>query len=623
MVFLRTLRYGFFLGLSLLIVNLHAQSPLPFKQVFSPQIHQTLTENGYQTTIQVEVPEGYYLYAEKTHPRTEDPAITVTSGKTVTENDAYFGEVEIYDSEHPARFTLDHPNAEDAFILDAQGCLKDVICYPPDSWTLSVAHGGEIGAKSSTVLSNTPLTRNTRENFLTSQPVRSNATTNTPADTSTKIVSANPPEITARDDRLSERLRGNYWLTLPWLFLLGIGVSLTACVYPLIPIVSSLVVGENRSKRRSFALISCYVLAMALAMAGLGALFGVLQINLQLIFQKPWIALLTALLFVALALSLFDVFTLRAPRSLQHWVDRLTRAQQGGSFIGAAVLGALSVLVVSPCATPVLTALLLYTTQTTPAKGALALFCFGLGTGLPLLLFATALRQFMPKAGLWMVVVKKLFGFLMLAIAVWLIARILPPVYRWGSWAGYFLILVSTLKTHNSPSTRTRWLTDMIGNTALVIAIACAVQSATLLRSPDQGENGLSRTTSTPLFLPVNNLPELRAQLSESQKPVIVDFYADWCLSCQVWENDIWHNPRFATPLSDYHLIQVDVTAFSDAHKALFQALNLVGPPAVLFYPPGAAAENPAKTLIGELSPDEFAEILALQPAQIAGQSIE
>ncbi|SUO93239.1 protein-disulfide reductase DsbD [Suttonella ornithocola] len=579
------------------------QEPLPFKQVFIPEIQQQHGEDGYTTTIQIPIPEGYYLYDNKTILDTEgleNPSIEKSPAKE--KHDPFFGDVKVYTPDHPAKLIIHHQNPADQFILKTQGCQDGVICYPPDSFILSVAANGDV----STPASNTGVTKNflqkaaAQANIETSSNTTSIVTTN---DTSSAQVShATATHEQNESKSIENRLIDHFWLTLPLIVLLGIGVSFTACVYPLIPIVTSLVVGKNTSTRRSYALISVYVLAMGGAMALLGAVFGWFEINLQALMQRPWIVVLVAIFFLILSLSMFDVYTLQTPQWLQRRTDRLSRQQKSGSYTGAAIMGALSILVVSPCATPVLTALLLYTAQTTPAKGALALFAFGIGTGLPLLLFAGIMRRFMPKAGGWMTAIKRFFGFLMIAVSIWLVARLLPANIAWGVWAAYALAVAVALDLLTPVTGKARFFIRYLAAAAFLGAIVSAVQ---IVRP-----SVAAHTETTAQFETVHTVQALEQAIEQANRPVIVDFYADWCVACRVWEKEIWHNPRFNEPLSPYRLIKIDMTDYTDDDKALMRTLNLVGPPAVLFYPAHGDIHHPQTTLIGEMSADQFAQVL-------------
>ncbi|UJF24192.1 protein-disulfide reductase DsbD [Suttonella sp. R2A3] len=575
--------------------------PLPEEQAFAT----TIDGNGNHISLSIVMPENYYLYKDsvRVYANGEELTSQISFPAGEAYEDPFRGAQTIY-RDH---LTLDLPQiAADQLdlVLNIQGCLEGSICYPPltrswqfDSETLE-AFQGSVAADAPVPA---PQADVDADNEASSSPSSTQSTTS---------------RALSDTDYLSSILRENFWRTLPLILLLGIALSFTACIYPLIPIVTSLVVGKDSTKGRSYALISVYVLAMGLAMGALGAIFGLFEINLQVILQTPWITALVALFFAALALSLFDVYSFRAPNWLQRPIDKLNRRQQSGSFVGAAIMGALSVLVVSPCATPVLTALLLFTTQTTPLKGAIALFVFGVGTGLPLLLFAGVLRRFMPKAGTWMDIVKKGFAFALLAIAVWLVARILPNPWSLIIWALYALLFAVTV----FPSER---LTGFIARTrlflaalGLIVALSLGISASNHWFTPKTSHSANIENNAYARFKLIDDEATLHAAIANSNQPVILDFYADWCVSCIEWERNIWQNPRFNAPLADYTLLKIDVTKFTNQHQAIFRRLNLVGPPAVLFYPATGELENPKRRIIGELSADEFAAVLEEESTQ-------
>ena len=528
--------------------------------------------------VQYRMPDGYYLYRHSLKAELDGKPLALPLPQGEIHQDDFLGEQEIY--RHELRFSLPQPQGN-ALTLHLQGCAEGLICYPPLQRQFHFdAHSAQAGTLTTTV-------------------AQADAAT-APADNPAEVPAAMPTASDSAESGIVQKLNDNFLIALPLVLLLGIGVSFTACIYPLVPIVTSLVVGKDTSTARAYRLISVYVLAMGAAMGLLGAVFGIFQINLQVILQKPWITVLVALLFAVLSLSLFDVYTLQTPRWLQKPVDKLNRKQQSGSYTGAAAMGALSILVVSPCATPILTALLLFTTQTTPLKGATALFFFGLGTGLPLLLFAGAFRKFLPKAGAWMDNVKKGFAFALLAIATYLVTRIMPLGWALAVWTLYALLFATYIYGEGK-------LRRFLAGVGLTVAIALGTQSAAQFFAPPAA--AVARQGAN--FRLLHSKAEIAAALSASDRPVLLDFYADWCVACKKWEANIWHNPRFAAALADYTLLKIDVTDFDDAHKAIFNELGLVGPPAVLRYPPHGQLAAPQEKIIGELEADAFAAKLA------------
>ena len=678
-----------------------ADDPRPAKEVFIPSISQASVDGKLHTTVRITIPDGYYIYAEKSDLRGEGIEGKLEKSPGTEKEDPFFGKQPVWYNE--GMLTLVHDAPATTFTLKAQGCEENAICYPPTTWELqaepapppasaihspaapklfgnkndvlpeeqafpvhAISENGQALVhiampagyylyrdKFTASIDGRPLQplfpqgeQHTDEFFGEQMIYRGDVNIPLPlsvADNGKNVsirlqgcadagvcyppmtrtlafaelsAAASPgavmqaaAPIAATETNIhpiQRALTENFWFNLPWVLLLGISVSFTACVYPLIPIVTSLVVGKNSTKKQSFALIGVYVLGMAGAMALVGALFGLFDVNLQLILQKPVFVAVAALIFVALSLSMFDLYTLQTPRWLQKPVDKITRKQQSGSYVGAGIMGALSVLVVSSCATPVLAALLLFTAQTTTFKSAVALFVFGLGTGLPLFLFASVFRQYMPKAGAWMDVIKRAFGFGMLAIALWLITRILPLSAGLALWAVYAAFAAFyLLPPQEAPAGKATSARRFAALLTAILAVALANQALSHWLAP-QHQTVSGMAASHAKFREIRDEQALEQALATSDKPVILDFYADWCISCKVWERDIWHNPAFAADLAGFNLLKVDVTDFNADHQALFQRLNVVAPPTVLVFPIHGTLDTPLATIVGEMKADDF-----------------
>lgn len=725
-----------------------ASNLLSAKEIFKPSITQTQANDDYRTTVNIAIPKGYYLYADRTRLSSHQAQGLLEKSDSISKHDPYFGEVSVwYDN---ASLTLTHSTAANEFTLFAQGCNEnDGICYPPTQWDLrldpnvSAAQFEAVNAPNPTTTGNVFLNKNDwaptsstanmafssrantslfpekkvltedeafistaldaqsialqiadahylyrdsiklkradgsdiavelpeglwhddpffgKQRILQEQVILRFAPNSVAEDTPIvlqfqgcaevgicyppmqrhfvltkggRLISVdNTAEFTpdnvpdsgfnnapnqaltntsnnAPTHFIATALGQNYLAALPLIFVLGIAVSFTGCAYPLLPIVSSLIVGNRTNNRKSYYLILTYVLAIGLTMGALGALFGIFNLNLQLILQKPLAIAVAALFFVLLALSMFDLLTLQLPSQLQSRIDKLTRAQQGGSYASAATMGALSTLVVSPCATPVLTALLLFTTQTTTLKGALALFIFGIGTGVPLLLFASALRRFMPKAGDWMTHLKRIMAFVMLGIGFWLVARIAAVAYSLWIWAIYAALIGAYLLPHVMQTGKKGYVLRVMLIVTLVASFAFGQQGLQQFFAPQQTQhNGAKQGVS---FVKLDNYADIQQAIKTSNRATMLYFYADWCISCKTWEKEIWQNPDFAPALANYQLIKADITNFTKAHHALLQQLNLVGPPAMLRFPPQGEISQAEQVIIGEISPEKFASLL-------------
>lgn len=559
--------------LLLFITSIHsifAQEIKPFKEVFIPKIEQTFDEGHYHSQISIQIPKNYYLYQKSLTIEADDDTLNIEYAPSIEKTDPYFGKSAIYNHNYPAIIKLKHQKPLETIILNAQGCLEGVICYPPERFTLSASLGGEI-----------PQARTTNNYLLQQQNTTTKQTTQ---------------EITIKNDGLTEKLQKNYLKTLPWLFLLGIGLSFTACAYPLIPIITGFILGEQKSPLKKQALIASYVLGMALAFALIGAIFSQFnQLNLQALLQKKPILLLLSLIFILFALSLFDLFHLNIPKPLQRIADKISAQQQRGSITSALTLGAISILIISPCATPVVSALLLYSTQTTLLQSSLALFIFGIGMGFPLFLFASALRRFMPKAGAWMQEIKKIYAFLMLAIAIYLLNRLIPAPQKALTWSLYFILLgislINSIRPKNKP--------------LLQFLAALAFVGASVL-----AQKGLSPRPPALDFENIATLEQLNDKLKTSTRPTLVDFYADWCVECQAWEDKIWRDPEIQNLLKNHQRLKIDLTDYTTSHQQILRELDIIAPPTILLYPAQAQTHDIQARIIGEAQKNTLKNLL-------------
>jgi thiol:disulfide interchange protein DsbD len=543
--------------------------------------------------LEWDIVDGYYLYRDKFEFTVLDgaaavnmPAVMVPRGQV--KQDEVFGSVEVNTGMVEIIVPLlREPGPELPIVLRVgyQGCKEGSICYAP-------------------IRTDVPLTL-------------------ARLDAGTVRAAAPPPQLSA-EDGISRRL-GNAGLLVNIAAFFGFGLllALTPCIFPMIPILSGIIIGHGKplTPMRGFALSLAYVLAMALTYAVLGVIAGSFRINLQAAAQAPWVIALFATVFVFLALSMFGLYQLQVPVAIQNRLRHLVEHQPEGSLRGAAVMGALSALIVGPCVAPPLAGALLYISQTGDALlGGLALFALGLGLGAPLLLLGASAGTLLPKAGAWMVVVRAVFGVVMLAVAVWLLGRILPGPITLLLWALLLMTTAIFMGALDPLGPEARWarLWKGIGLAMLVYGAALIVGAAgggsDVLR-PLQAltaRSGGAETHGGLAFTPVRSLDQLQEELlraSRSGTPVMLDFYADWCVTCKEMERRTFPDPRVRDLLKDVVLLQADVTSNDAAARELLRAFELFGPPAILFFD-GAARERRSHRLVGFIAADAFVEHL-------------
>ncbi|RDS90840.1 protein-disulfide reductase DsbD [Pseudomonas fluorescens] len=520
-------------------------------------------ESG-ETQLYWQIADGYYLYKQrmKFDGLAEKPVLP----QGEAHSDEFFGEQEVYrqglEVKIPAGVT-------GQVKLGWQGCADAGLCYPPQS--ISVDLGGN------------------------------------PAVAAT---------VEAQDQSLASGLqqRSLGWSLLVF-FGLGLLLAFAPCSLPMLPILAGLVVGSGASPRRGFALAGSYVVCMALVYAALGVLAALLGANLAALLQTPWILGSFAALFVILALPMFGFFELQLPVALRDRLDNVSRNQSGGSLVGAGVLGALSGLLVGPCMTAPLAGALLYIAQSGNAlHGGLILFAMGIGIGVPLLLLVTVGNRFLPKPGTWMNVLKGIFGFLFLATAVLMIR----PVIDDSLWLGLWGVLAMSMAYCG-------WrLAQDFGRVAMLFgagSVVMGVWGGLLLVGAAGGSDDLwqplkvysgSRSTAAPsaheAFMTINDPAVLQSQLDSAKAQgqwVLVDYYADWCVSCKIMEKQVFGKPEVLDALKDVRLLRLDVTADTAASRALLGRYQVPGPPSFVWIGPDGE-ERRAQRITGEVDAAAF-----------------
>ena len=491
--------------------------------------------------------------------------------------------------------------------VEYQGCSEKGLCYQPlkKEFTFTVDKGGVL------------------------KTVKPKDTVKKPAEPQTTPAPAASAEPVSEEDRIVNTLKGgSLWTILGLFFGFGLLLSLTPCIFPMIPILSSIIVsqsGEGKAKMsmgRGLFLSAVYVFAMAIAYTIAGVFAGLFGANIQTALQNPWVLSIFALIFVALALSMFGYYEIQLPQALQSKLTKTSdQAQSKGGLMGVAIMGFLSALIVGPCVAPALAGALVYIGQTGDALlGGAALFVMSLGMGVPLLIVGAGAGKFMPRPGGWMTLVSQIFGVVMLGIAIWMLERIIPGYVSLFLWALLFIgsaVYMGALEPFKEGMRSEKKLIKVFAVILLVVGVLELIGSFTgatnpldpLERLKPSAVSGTAATQTQGLhFKIVKNLDELDKAIAQSDKPVMLDFSADWCTSCKELEHITFKDPEVIQLLSDFTLLRADVTQNSDADKAMLKRYNLFGPPAMIFYKNGKMLKN-YKT-IGYKPPKTFANIL-------------
>jgi thiol:disulfide interchange protein DsbD len=531
---------------------------------------RALDENTVEARWDIQ--PDYYMYREKIAFRAQgvklgDPVLP----KGEEKDDEFFGRVQTYRGQLSIRIPVLEGSGSFVLQADSQGCLDQGICYPPMTQEARVT----LAAQSSA-------------------PPSPGAVTPAPS-----FVAVEKNALDAGDEsgRIAQLLKGaGFWVAVVSFFGFGLLLSLTPCVFPMIPILSGIIVnhGHAVTHTRAFTLSLAYVLGMAVTYAIVGVAAGFSGTLLSAALQNAWVLGGFALVFVALAFSMFGFYELQLPAGLQARLSD-TANRQGGSLAAIALMGALSALIVGPCVAAPLAGALLYIAQTRDALlGGVALFAMGLGMGAPLLAVGVFSRSFLPKSGPWMEAVKKFFGVALLATALWLVSPVLPAWLEMLGWAA--LLIVPAVYLHALdplPPHTGGWqrFWKSIGVALLLYGAALLFGLLGGSRDPLQPLAFLkaagTAVTPTPTFERIKSVTELDARLATATRPVMLDFYADWCVSCKEMEKFTFSDPAVAAKMKEFLLLKADVTANDANDKALLQRFALFGPPGIIFFNDG------------------------------------
>lgn len=544
------------------------------EEVFIPQIFNGDTG----LTIEFAIADGYYLYQGQTQLETKPAGILGEPkfGAGKNKHDEFFGEQTVFFKSARIDVPYKEPDKPHIFTLTLtyQGCAKIGICYPPTQSRFHINGNGVF------------------------KPI------NTPANGHPFASSAQ----SKHDYNLSKQNLSKSLLTF---FFAGIALSFTACMYPLLPIVSSIIVGnqEHLSKKRAFLLSFIYVQGLALSYTIVGIIAGLTGALLTVWLQQPWVILTAAFLLVILALAMFDVISLQMPASIQSYFHSKSQKLGGGKIFSVLIMGALSALIIGPCIAPPLAIALGYIGQTGNAfLGGSALYFMALGTGLPLIVIGTFGGHILPRAGVWMHAIKSVFGVLILGMAIYLASPFLPI---WFSISLYVLLCLSVIimLAWNVPKLQKPWqkmtvvlFSIIVASNTIFFISTSVTQTGSILHHTLGLHFNLEGTH--PRFVAVDKLQAAikQAQLQQPDKPVLLDFYADWCITCKQMQTNTFSEESVQKVLNEsYQFMQIDVTEHSEEQQKLLKAFKLFGPPALfMLFSDGSHSE----ALLGYADPD-------------------
>ena len=558
--------------------------------------------------------EGYYLYRDRTSIELAGGGATATglsSGALqwppgTPHEDEFFGSTVVYFEPVEVALPLRRTRAgggELQVTASFQGCQDEGICYPPMTRTMAVVLPEGVPAAVATRRASSSGTPVGATSVATehSQDAADNTASDSPIAADAAPTGATTPAPQAEDEQLAAQLAGQGRGVALLLFLgAGLLLAFTPCVLPMIPILSGLIAGASAAHGgrlgtgRALALSSVYILANALVFTAAGVVAGLLGANLQVAFQHPWVITAFAALFVALALSMFGLYELQLPAALRARLGEVADRQRGGSWPGVAAMGALSGLIVGPCVAPPLAAAVLYISQSRdPVFGGAALFALAIGMGLPLLAFGVAAGRGLPTSGPWMTRVQRVFGFVFLGLAVWMLSRILPgpaALALWGVLALGAAAWTLGLPRPDAPAT-TRLLARFAGLVLLVVGAAQLIGAWAGGNDPLRPLAAISGEPARKLeFRMIKSVDDLDREVAAARaagRPLLFDFYADWCVACKEMEKYTFTEPQVHAALDGFVLLKADVTANDAVDQALMRRSGVVGPPATLFFVEG------------------------------------
>jgi thiol:disulfide interchange protein DsbD len=571
----------------LLAFSIHSE-PLPATDVF----HVTVNNVDPNTFIlEWEIKSGYYLYSDRirlTAPQESNinlGSLRLPPTETKTDKQGHVYTIYRNHLSIPVDILGLSPG-ESLLELRYQGCSDDGFCYPPEIKEIKIAIDAELALTSVNM----------------EQP--------------NDIPIKHPINATNQD--ISTIFTEHGWVMIVLIFFgFGLLLSFTPCILPMVPVLSGIIIGHGKeiTTRKAFLLSLSYVLSMSVTYAALGAVVALLGENLQISMQSPWAISLFSLIFILLALSMFGFYEFKLPDSWQEKIAGSSRSNRGGHYIGAAIMGCLSTLILSPCVTAPLIGVLTYIAQShNMFLGCLTLFALSLGMGTPLLLIGTSAGKLLPKTGGWMNVIKAFFGIVLLGVAIYLMSRIIPISVTMFLWSCLFIfsgIYAGALTTaHSAKEKSQQGIGIILFIYGLLLLIGTSMGASDPLHPLALLKASAVNETQKMLVVPQQSVHTVEQQIKEAKgKPVMLDFYADWCASCKVMEETTFKDAEVQKLLTQFQVIKIDVTKNSIEDKELMRYFNVIAPPTFLFFSQDGAPLKQLKT-VGEVSAAHFINIL-------------
>jgi thiol:disulfide interchange protein DsbD len=566
------------------------------------------------------ITDGYYLYRARIKA-TSDGAklgdLSLPAGETKV--DDYFGKQEVYHHDIVGSISVSRSGAGEQTVplkVTYQGCAMAGLCYPPITKTVGITLPGKGGAGAGMASTGG------------AGSVGNSAVSSVSGGASTSAVAASGAFVSAQDRMVSVLRDGSLIAVLAFFFLAGLGLSVTPCVLPMVPILSGILAGEgtNVTRWRGFSLSFTYVQGMALTYAAAGAAFVlVFKQAPQAFFQQPWIVALFVTLFVVLAFAMFGTFTLQMPSAVQTRLTDVSNKQRSGTFVGCFIMGSLSALVATACVAPALIAALTVISQTGEiARGAAALYVTALGMGVPLLIVGASAGSLLPKAGPWMDTIKSIFGFMFLGLAIYFLQPLIPDSISMLLWSALAVITgfwVFALKARDGgpapAALRAAGLLTLVYGIILLIGVAAGsndpLEPLSTLRADNRsaGSEVATKKEAALTFDTIKSLDDLNKRVSAATAaghPVMLDFYADWCTSCKEMERYTFSDKTVQDALSNAVLLHADVTKNDAIDQELLRHFGIFGPPTIAFY--GSDGEERANfRVVGYMKAAEFASL--------------